>query len=36
MKHFGKILKFQLERWIQRGVFHQLVFVAAIALKPES
>lgn len=30
MKYFGKFLKFQLERWIQRGVFHQLVFVAAI------
>lgn len=30
MKYFAKFLRFQLERWLQRGLFHQLVFVAAI------
>jgi hypothetical protein len=30
MSHPGKFLRFQLERWIQRGAFHQLLFVAVL------
>lgn len=30
MRAFSEILKFLLERWIQRGVLHQLLFVAGL------
>ncbi|MGI9265635.1 MAG: CASTOR/POLLUX-related putative ion channel [Gammaproteobacteria bacterium] len=30
MGNRNRFLRFQLERWIQRGVFHQLLFVAAL------
>ena len=30
MRHPLKIVRFQIERWIQRGVFHQLLFVAGL------
>ena len=30
MKRLGKILRFHLERWVQRGVLHQLLFVGAL------
>jgi hypothetical protein len=32
MNQRTKFLKFQLERWIQRGIFHQLMFAAALIL----
>jgi hypothetical protein len=28
----GRYLRFQLERWLQRGLFHQLAFMAALVL----